>query len=42
MSSNSWKAIFDKYNINNHNFDKEPFYINAKMIKILRQLLKKK
>ena len=33
MSSNSWKAIFDKYNINNHNFDKEPFYINAKMIK---------
>ncbi|WP_300747888.1 hypothetical protein [uncultured Brachyspira sp.] len=33
MNNNSWKAIFDKYNIYEHNFDNEPFYITNKMIK---------
>ena len=33
MSNESWKAIFDSYNINNHNFDESPFYISADMIK---------
>ncbi|MDR0505342.1 MAG: hypothetical protein LBH32_00780 [Dysgonamonadaceae bacterium] len=33
MNSNSWKAIFDKYQIYNHNFDNEPFIISAEMIK---------
>lgn len=32
MNDLSWKAIFDKYEIYNHNFDKEPFLISAKMI----------
>jgi hypothetical protein len=33
MNSNSWKAIFDKYKIQSHNFDNEPFIISAEMIK---------
>ena len=33
MSNESWKVIFDSYNINNHNFDESPFYISADMIK---------
>jgi len=33
MNSNSWKAIFDKYNIHKHNFNKEPFLISAEQIK---------
>jgi hypothetical protein len=32
-SSESWKAIFDKYDINNHDFDKKPYIINSKQIK---------
>jgi hypothetical protein len=34
MNSTSWQEIFDRYNIHNHNFDKEPFIISNKMIKI--------
>jgi hypothetical protein len=34
MNSNSWKAIFDKYQIQNHDFDNMPFIISAEMIKI--------
>ncbi len=30
----SWKAIFDKMKIHNHNFNKDPYYISAKDIKI--------
>lgn len=30
MNSNSWQSIFDKYHIDKHNFNKEPFYINDK------------
>lgn len=33
MNSNSWKAIFDKYRIHKHNFNKEPFLISAEQIK---------
>lgn len=33
MNSNSWKAIFDKYSIHKHNFNKEPFLISAEQIK---------
>ncbi|MDR1724903.1 MAG: hypothetical protein LBR28_00720 [Bacteroidales bacterium] len=33
MNSNSWKAIFDKYETEKHNFEKEPFIINAEQIK---------
>ena len=34
MASNkSWKAIFNKYNINEHDFNKEPFIITSKQIK---------
>ncbi len=33
MNSNSWKSIFDKYNIHKHNFNKEPFLISAEQIK---------
>jgi len=33
MNSNSWKAIFDKYSIHRHNFNKEPFLISAEQIK---------
>lgn len=31
--SNSWNAIFEKYDINNHDFSKEPFIITAQQIK---------
>ena len=40
MNSNSWQSIFDKYHIDKHNFNKEPFYINAKMIKEATKHLK--
>jgi hypothetical protein len=33
MNDNSWKAIFDKYKIHKHNFNKEPFIITAEQIK---------
>ncbi|MDR1023587.1 MAG: hypothetical protein LBL94_10015 [Prevotellaceae bacterium] len=33
MNTNSWQAIFDKYKINKHNFDKNPFIITAEQIK---------
>ncbi|MDR0927997.1 MAG: hypothetical protein LBO69_09595, partial [Ignavibacteria bacterium] len=33
MNSNSWQAIFDKYNIAKHNFKEKPFVITAQMIK---------
>ena len=33
MNSNSRKAIFDKYEIQNHNFENQPFIINAEQIK---------
>ncbi|MDI6757961.1 MAG: hypothetical protein QME32_08095 [Endomicrobiia bacterium] len=33
MNDNSWKAIFDKYKIHKHNFEKEPFIISAEQIK---------
>lgn len=33
MNNNSWKAIFQKYNIHKHNFNKEPFIISAEQIK---------
>lgn len=33
MNSNSWQSIFDKYEIQSHNFDNEPFMIFAEMIK---------
>ena len=33
MNSNSWKAIFDKYEISKHNFDAEPYIIDANQIK---------
>jgi len=33
MNDNSWKAIFDKYKIHEHNFSKEPFPISAEQIK---------
>jgi len=33
MNSNSWKAIFDKYEISKHNFDVEPYIIDANQIK---------
>ncbi len=33
MNNDSWKAIFDKYKINKHNFSKEPFLISAEQIK---------
>ncbi len=32
-NSNSWKKIFDKYDIHKHSFDKEPFSISAEQIK---------
>ena len=31
--SNSWKAIFDFKNINSHDFDKEPYILDADDIK---------
>ncbi len=33
MNNNSWKAIFDKYKIQWHNFDKKPYIITAEEIK---------
>ena len=33
MNSNSWKAIFDKYKINEHDFDNVPYIIDAEQIK---------
>ncbi len=45
MNNDSWKAIFDKYKINKHNFSKEPFLISAEQIKQeykLSYFLKKK
>ncbi len=33
MNDTSWGAIFDKYKIQKHNFNKEPFIISAEMIK---------
>lgn len=33
MNHEPWKSIFDKYKIYQHNFEKEPFYINAQKIK---------
>ncbi|MCK4407263.1 MAG: hypothetical protein KAV44_06280 [Bacteroidales bacterium] len=33
MNNNSWKAIFDKYKIQRHNFNKEPYIITAEKIK---------
>jgi len=36
-----WLTIFDAYDIHNHDFDKEPFYISAKQIKTACQDFKK-
>ena len=36
-----WFTIFDAYDIHNHDFDKEPFYITAKQIKTACQDFKK-
>jgi len=33
MNNNSWKAIFDKHKINEHDFDNNPFIISAEQIK---------
>jgi hypothetical protein len=33
MNNNSWKSIFDKYQIQNHDFDTAPFIISTEMIK---------
>lgn len=33
MSQSPWNLIFDKYKIHKHNFDKEPFVLNAAQIK---------
>lgn len=33
MNDNSWRAIFDAYKIQQHNFDKAPFIISAEQIK---------
>ena len=40
--SNSWKAIFDYKNINSHNFDKEPYILEADDIKNACQNAEKK
>ncbi len=37
----AWKAIFNKYNIDNHDFDKSPYEITAGQIKIACQNFKK-
>jgi len=34
MNDFSWKAIFDKHKIHQHNFEKEPFFITAEMIRV--------
>ena len=36
-----WEKIFSDYNIDNHNFDREPFIITAKQIKKACQDFKK-
>src|SRR5574344_1652957 len=36
-NSNSWQTIFDKYQILEHNFDKEPFCITTEQIKVACQ-----
>ncbi|MDO8733684.1 MAG: hypothetical protein Q7K21_00810 [Elusimicrobiota bacterium] len=42
MNSAPWKAIFDKYKIGEHNFNKEPFIITAQQIRdATRQHFKK-
>jgi hypothetical protein len=33
MNNNSWKSVFDKYQIQNHDFDVAPFIVSAEMIK---------
>ena len=33
MNNNSWNAIFEKYEINKHNFEVEPYIIDANQIK---------
>ena len=33
MNDNSWKAVFDKYKIHEHNLEKELFLISAEQIK---------
>ena len=33
MNSNSWKAIFDKYKITEHDFNTDPYIIDAEQIK---------
>jgi hypothetical protein len=33
MNHNSWKKIFDTYQIQKHNFDEKPFFISAEQIK---------
>ncbi len=33
MNDNSWNAIFDKYDIHQHNFNREPYIITAEQIK---------
>ena len=33
MSNNSWNAIFERYDILNHNFDEKPFPLSASQIK---------
>ena len=40
-NSNSWKKIFDKYNIHKHPFDKKPFSISAEQIKTACQDFKR-
>ena len=36
-TSRSWDAIFDRYDIHEHNFDTGPFYISAQQIKVACQ-----
>lgn len=40
-NNNSWKKIFDDYNILEHDFDKEPFVLTASQIKVSCQEFKK-
>ena len=42
MNDNSWKAVFDKYKIHEHNLEKELFLISAKQIKQATTHFKKK
>lgn len=41
MNNNSWKAIFDKYKIHKHNFDKSPFIILPNKLKTQHHISKK-